>query len=43
MLVEEALAIKTGVSGDEAKRLLDKSGGDSEAAEQTAKAETRNN
>jgi hypothetical protein len=39
VLAQEALAIKTGVSGDEAERLLEKSGGDSEAAEQAARAE----
>lgn len=43
VLAEEALAIKTGVSGDEAERLLEKSGGDTEAAEQAARAETPNN
>lgn len=43
VLAEEALAIKTGISGDEAERLLEKSGGDSEAAEQAARTETPDN
>jgi hypothetical protein len=43
VLAEEALAIKTGISGDEAERLLEKSGGDSEAAEQAARAEAPDN
>lgn len=43
VLAEEALAIKTGVSGDEAERLIDKSGGDLETAEQAARAEAAKN
>lgn len=42
VLAEEALAIKTGISGDDAERLIDKSGGDLDAAEQAARTEAAN-
>jgi hypothetical protein len=39
VLAQEALAIKTGISGDEAQRLIDAAGGDLDAAEQAARVE----
>ena len=39
VLAEEALAIRTGISGDEAERLIDETDGDLTAAEQAAREE----
>jgi hypothetical protein len=43
VLAEETLAIKTGITGDEAERLIDRSGGDLDAAEQEARFEAARN